>query len=62
VALLARSLRSLDPELETLELGLPEGPTLELWLVAPRSLSQVPRVRAVWEFLERGLPLLEQAA
>jgi DNA-binding transcriptional LysR family regulator len=60
VALLARSLLSLDPELTQLELGLGPGPTLEVWLVAPRSLSQVPRVRAVWEFLEKTMPLLEQ--
>jgi DNA-binding transcriptional LysR family regulator len=61
VALLARSLLCLDSELVPLELGLPEGPTLELWLVAPRGLSQVPRVRAVWEFLEQDLRSLEDA-
>lgn len=58
-ALLVRALRQLYPELIELELGLPPGPTVELWLVAPRTLSVVPRVRAVWEFLAQRLPVLE---
>ncbi len=51
VALLARPIRQLAPELIELDLGLPPGPALELWLVTPRPLAQVPRVRAVWDFL-----------
>jgi DNA-binding transcriptional LysR family regulator len=59
VALMTRALQRLDPGLVAPDVGLPPGPTLELWLVAPRSLSQVPRVRAVWEFLEKAMPLLD---
>lgn len=58
-ALLVRALRQLYPELVELELGLPPGPIVEMWLVAPRTLSVVPRVRAVWEFLAQRLPVLE---
>jgi DNA-binding transcriptional LysR family regulator len=62
VALLTRTLLRLDPGLRVLELGLPPTPTVELWLVAPRGLSKLPRVRAVWEFLEAELATLNQAA
>lgn len=58
VALLARAIRQLCPELVELDLGLPPGPELELWLVAPRTLAQVPRVRAVWDFLVQRLQSL----
>lgn len=60
VALLARSLRRLDPELVELDLGLPAGPTLDVYLVCPKSLRPVPRVAAVFEALERALPALER--
>jgi DNA-binding transcriptional LysR family regulator len=60
VAFLAQSVMQLDPGLKVVELGLPAGPTLELWLVAPRSLSRVPRVRAVWEYLVERLAELQQ--
>jgi DNA-binding transcriptional LysR family regulator len=59
VAMLVRALRQLYPELVELELGLPPGPVIELWLVAPRTLAEVPRVRAVWDFLATGLGALE---
>lgn len=59
VAVLASSLRILDPGLVELELGLPKGPTLELWLACPKGLRDVPRVAAVWSALERSLPRLE---
>jgi DNA-binding transcriptional LysR family regulator len=59
VALLSRSLLRLDPGLRVVELGV-SGPDLELWLVAPRSLSKLPRVRAVWEFLEDRLRVLSE--
>ncbi|MCA9576614.1 MAG: LysR family transcriptional regulator [Myxococcales bacterium] len=62
VALLARSVLQLDPELVELDLGLPAGPTLELFLVCPRGLRQVPRVDAVFRALEEHLPQLERAA
>jgi DNA-binding transcriptional LysR family regulator len=55
VALLARAHLTLDPELVALELGLPTGPIVEMWLVAPRSSKALPRVQAVWEFLEAEL-------
>lgn len=58
VALLVRSVLKLDPELMEVELGLPPGPAVELWLVAPRSLASHPRVRAVWDFFASALPAL----
>lgn len=60
VALLVRAICAIDPGLVELSLPLPAGPELSLWLVTPRSLSTVPRVRAVWEFLEERLSGLEQ--
>jgi DNA-binding transcriptional LysR family regulator len=59
VALLARSLLALDTNLVALDLGLPEGPSLDVWLVCPKSLRDVPRVDAVWRALEDALPALE---
>ena len=53
---------NVDPELVELDLGLPAGPTLELFLVCPRGLRQVPRVDAVFRALEEHLPQLERAA
>lgn len=61
VALLARSLLALDDRLVELDLGLPEGPALDLWLVCPKSLREVPRVDAVWRALEDTLPALAEA-
>lgn len=55
VAMLVRTLLRLDPELVELDLGLPPGPVLELWLVTPSNLRDVPRVAAVWDFLEARL-------
>ena len=46
VALLTRSLTRLDPALKIVQVDLPPAPPVELWLVAPRGLSRVPRVRA----------------
>lgn len=60
VALLARSLLLLDPGLVVLDLGLAEGPVLDLWLTCPKSLRDVPRVDAVWRELEAALPMLER--
>ena len=59
VALLARSVLQLDPGLVELDLGLPTGPTLEVFLVCPRGLRRVPRVDAVFRMLEDALPQLE---
>jgi DNA-binding transcriptional LysR family regulator len=58
VALLARSVLHLDPNLMAIDVGLPAGPPLELWLAAPSSLIRLPRVRAVWDFLDARLPAL----
>lgn len=58
VALLARLVLQLDPELMAIDVGLPKGPALELWLVAPSSLIRLPRVRAVWDFLDTHLSAL----
>ncbi len=59
VALLVRALRQLYPELIELDLGLPPSASVEMWLVAPRTLAVVPRVRAVWDFLATRLGALE---
>ena len=59
VALLARTVMQLDPALVAVELGLPPGPEVELWLVAPSSLLRLPRVRAVWDFLDTQISLLQ---
>lgn len=53
--LLPRSLLELDSNLVELDLSVPPGPVLELWLVTPTSLRNVPRIAAVWAALERGL-------
>lgn len=60
VALLARPIRQLDPNLIELDLGLPPGPSLDLWLVTPRPLAQVPRIRAVWDFLIARLAAFQE--
>lgn len=53
VALIPRALLQIDPDLVELDLGLPPGPQLDLWLVTPRALRAVPRIRAVWDLLEQ---------
>lgn len=58
-ALLTRSVLLLDAQLAELELELPAGPILELWLVSPASLRKVPRVAAVWDALEPALSALD---
>ena len=58
-ALLTRSICQLDRNLVELPLGLSPLPPVELWLVAPRTLRQVPRVAAVWEVLEKSLAVLD---
>jgi DNA-binding transcriptional LysR family regulator len=62
VALLARAHMRLDPELLELDLGLPHGPAIDVWLAAPRTLKPIPRVSAVWDFLAARLPSLETDA
>ncbi|AUX38932.1 hypothetical protein SOCE26_003130 [Sorangium cellulosum] len=57
-AILPSSALDLDDDLVELDLGLPAGPVLELWLVTPRGLRQVPRVAAVWSALEEHLQFL----
>jgi DNA-binding transcriptional LysR family regulator len=54
-AILPRNLLRLDSSLVELDVPVPKGPTLELWLVTPRSLRAVPRIDAVWTALETGL-------
>ncbi|WP_433930384.1 LysR family transcriptional regulator [Sorangium cellulosum] len=60
-AVLPRSTLDLDADLVELDLGLPAGPVLELWLVTPRSLRHVPRIAAVWSALEEQLQFLHDA-
>lgn len=59
VALLAKSVLALAPQLVELDRELPAPPELELWLVAPRSLRDVPRIAAVWTALQEGLAFLD---
>lgn len=61
IALLTRSLLELDPELIELPLKVPSLPVLELWLVAPRVLRSLPRVDALFTFLEGKLAALHDA-
>lgn len=59
-ALLASSARRLDGNLIELTVpDLPEPPSLELWLVAPKALRNVPRVATLWSALEQGLKSLQ---
>ncbi|WP_437286835.1 LysR family transcriptional regulator [Sorangium sp. So ce406] len=60
-AVLPCSTLDLDADLVELDLGLPAGPVLELWLVTPRSLRHVPRIAAVWSALEEQLQFLHDA-
>ncbi|WP_438010700.1 LysR family transcriptional regulator [Sorangium sp. So ce321] len=60
-AVLPCSALDLDADLVELDLGLPAGPVLELWLVTPRSLRHVPRIAAVWSALEEQLQFLHDA-
>jgi DNA-binding transcriptional LysR family regulator len=61
VALLARLVMQIDANLMAIDVGLPPGPPVELWLVAPSSLIRLPRVRAVWDFLDTRLSLLQMS-
>jgi len=61
VALLTRALKKLDRNLVEVDLGLPTGPPVELWLVCPRALRSVPRIAAVWELLEKRLTALDDS-
>ncbi|MFO0557510.1 MAG: LysR family transcriptional regulator [Polyangiales bacterium] len=51
VSLLATAVCEWDRSLRVLPLDLGALPSLELWLVAPRTLRGVPRVDAVWNAL-----------
>jgi DNA-binding transcriptional LysR family regulator len=59
VALLARSVLHIDPNLMAIDVGFPPSPALELWLAAPSSLIRLPRVRALWDFLDARMSLLQ---
>jgi DNA-binding transcriptional LysR family regulator len=43
-----------DPLTAEIDLGIPL-PTLPIWLTAHEAMRQTPRVRRVWELLEKGL-------
>jgi len=51
VSVLARPLAERYPELEEIE-GLPAIPEIPIWLVGHRALRNLPRIKAVWGFLE----------
>jgi DNA-binding transcriptional LysR family regulator len=55
VAVLARPLMQLAPELVEVPVELPELPSVPLWLVTLRSLRALPRIDALWSFLETRL-------
>ncbi|TXD38065.1 LysR family transcriptional regulator [Lujinxingia vulgaris] len=48
VALMTRALSTIYPELTPLDLDLPDGPVIDLYLVAPLSVRNLPRIDAVW--------------
>jgi len=56
-AILPRTLLQIDPDLVELGSDWKPGPILDLWLVTPEALRNVPRIRAVWEVLETEIPL-----
>lgn len=58
VAVFARPLAALYPELTVLE-GLGTIPELPVWLVGHRALRNLPRIKAVWAFLEEIAAVLE---
>jgi len=51
VCVLARPLAGRYPELEAVQ-GLPAMPEIPVWLVGHRALRNLPRIKAVWAFLE----------
>ncbi|RAL20585.1 LysR family transcriptional regulator [Lujinxingia litoralis] len=57
VALMTQSLSTIYPELVPLELDLPPAPVMDLYLVAPLSIRNLPRIDAVWRAIE-GLDTL----
>ena len=59
-ALLPRSLLRVDPNIVELDWGLPPGPSLDLWLIAPQALRNVPRIACVWDLIEELVPPLVQ--
>jgi DNA-binding transcriptional LysR family regulator len=65
VAMLPRYIGDADARLAVVDLGSPHPPR-ELWLLCPRELARVPRVRtvldAVGEAVKRGRGLLEGTA
>lgn len=62
VAVLSRGQLTLDEDLVQLELPMPTPSSVDVWLVAPTALRPVPRVAAVWNYLEACLPpILAQA-
>ena len=55
VALLTRSLLQADASLVELDLGLPPGPSLDLYLVSHRAVRELPRVGVVLAALRDAL-------
>ena len=58
VAVLPTALAALEPSLVVLPAGPQAPPSLDVYLVTPRTLRRVPRVAAVFEALERALAAL----
>lgn len=58
VAILSRAQAALDPTLVAMDLPLPAPTAVDAWLVAPLSLRAVPRIAAVWAYLEGHLPTI----
>jgi len=59
VGLIPRAMLRADPELVELDVGLPVGPQLDLWLVTPAPLREVPRIDAVWRVIKEVFATLE---
>lgn len=54
VSILTRAQMSFSSELVEVPLPPPEPPSVSVWLVAPMTLRRVPRVAAVWEYIEQA--------
>ena len=49
VALMSEAISLVYPELIPLNLNLPRGPRVDLFLITPQSIRNLPHINATWE-------------